>query len=1698
MERANATVGLIRTPNVPHPRRIRPAGRHIRDDILAPPSTGMFSMELRSTTRGLRHAGMSFLALAILLLAACGRGRDEPPPVQGSEPVAAESAAPTEAPTEFALTSTRAEPYQGQLALALEFNRALVGTQAFDTLIAVSDDKGAIIQGSWSLDEDGKTLRFPYIAADRTYAVRLKGELAASDGSTLDKEITKDVYTGPMEPAIGFASQGNVLPARETRGLPMVSINVKEVDVEFLRVRDDEVANFFAAYQKNGKRESYELDPRWGWYGRGGKPVAQIADSVYANRFLLSGAQNERTLNYLPIQNITELSQPGLYFATMKRAGSFSDSWETAYFFVSDIGLHTRAYKDALFVHAASLKSGQPIAGVRLAILDAKGEAVVSGETDASGNAQLAWRLDATHVLVARSGKDVSMLPFNQPALDLSDFAVAGRKQTWFEVFAWSGRDLYRPGETIRLSALLRDDDGRMIDPQPLFLRLKQPDGRTYAEARLDPRDLNYYEWSREIPADAPTGRWQVEFRTDPNTDEVTRGLTFRIEEFLPERLKLDLSAKQETLSPGEALSLRVDGAYLYGAPASGNRFTARLTLAPDPHPIETHKDFHFGDPTVELPKEARDAIDGKLDDTGHLEADIPLAEAEKAGAPVAAIVSGSLYETGGRTVTRTLKRTVWPAAVLVGLRPLFDLDEGSDANGRAGFELIRSNAAGELAAGSLKVTLVRERRNYHWTFDNDSGWHFDYTRNFEDVETKDIQLAAGEVAKFDVPVEWGNYRIDVRDTATGLVTRLPFFAGWSWNDDNRGKEARPDKVKLALDKTGYRAGDTLKVTVTPPQAGSGLLLVETDRLLYTRVIDARPGATFEIPVTEDWERHDVYITALVLRGGSAVEKTTPARAVGVVHVPMDRGERRIDVAVEAPAQMKPETDLPVTIKAPALAGRKAYVTVSAVDVGILNITRFQRPDANAWFFAQRAIGVDAYDLYGRVIESFEGGTARLRYGGDMALAALPQARRPTAKVLTVDLFSGAVELDANGEAKIALPMPDFNGTVRVSATVFADDRYGGADVETIVRAPLVAEISTPRVLAPGDRSAITLDLQNFSGSEREFDVEVSADKPLAVREGRRKAKLADGAKATLKFPLDALQGYGVGRIRVVARAGDVRVDRSFEMVVRAAWPSVMRSTPTTLESLAPVTLGSGTLDGLLADSVSARLTVSSLPPLPFASALQDLLKYPYGCLEQTTSKGFGSLLLDAQTASNLHVDGLPAEQRKARVEGAVGRIASMQIPSGHFSMWGGDGYVNELLTPYVVEFLQDARDEGFLVPEDVLQKAQQRLNDDLLSGGHPYYGYEHSDHLRFADQAYSGYVLARVNRAPLGTLRALFDNDRGKSLTALPLVHLGIALKLMGDAPRAEKAIEEAFAKKVQRPRYLGDYGSDLRDTALMIALTKRYDLSRPEYEARVFELARSLGTEQREAEAQQRRHGVRWSYLSTQEQIAIARLGKTLIKDGDTAVSGTLAIGRTAAAISPERLWSRTFDASELASGVRFSPQGDLPLYVSTDIAGVPRTAPPVDDHFVSIRRQYYTLDGKPWEPKPLKEGDALIVGLKLEARQAMPDALLVDLLPGGLEIENFNLTDAQQWADVVVQGIAIADRANAADVRHEEFRDDRYVAALNLAQGQQAHVFYLVRAVSPGTFRVPPPLVEDMYRPEIRGIGPTSPETLRVVEP
>ncbi|HVF33797.1 MAG TPA: alpha-2-macroglobulin family protein, partial [Candidatus Saccharimonadia bacterium] len=821
-------------------------------------------------------------------------------------------------------------------------------------------------------------------------------------------------------------------------------------------------------------------------------------------------------------------------------------------------------------------------------------------------------------------------------------------------------------------------------------------------------------------------------------------------------------------------------------------------------------------------------------------------------------------------------------------------------------------------------------------------------------------------------------------------------------------------------------------------------------------------------------------------------QKITPNRAVGVVHVPIARDDRRVAVGLSSPDMMRPKNPLVVKISAPGLAGRTARVRVTAVDLGVLNITRYPMPDAALWFFAQRRLGIDAHDLYSRVIEAFDGERARLRYGGDAALAALPAARRPDAGIETVDLLHEPVALDGKGEASVSIPVPDFNGTLRIRALAYSESSYGAGERDTIVRAPLVVDARTPRVLAPGDQAKLTLDLQNLSGAEQVFETTLVATGPIALERTRASSRLADQAKQTLVIGLTATGTYGVGEIRAQVRGPGVEVDRVFRVVVRPAWPAESRASATVQETPASIAPDESLRAGFVPDSVVARITVGTLPPFPFASAVRGLIGYPYGCVEQTTSRAFPLVWLDDATAVKFGLPPLAAAQRAAMLSDVFTRLASLQTETGHFGMWPGDSWVNTQMTPYVAELLLNARDAGFTIPEQVLAKALDRVNEDLLSGGNGHYEYDHAEHLRLAEMAYGSYVLARVAKAPVGTLRALYDNERAKLEAPLPLVHLGVALKLMGDLPRATAAVEEAFTRDFDRPAYLGDYGTVLRDLALMVALTHEHGLSKPEYDAKVVELARELlgrGT----GDATQ------W-HLSTQEQVAIFRLGRALLGDGNRTFAATITAGDKVEERTGESLVAREFTPAELVAGARIVPRGEGPLYVTQDAAGVPRSAPVASDDAapLRIRRSWHWPDGRAFEAESLKEGDVLVAHLIVESAETMNDALVVDLLPGGLEIENLNLTDPTQWQNVTIDGIELSQRQDAAEVRYEEYRDDRYVAAIKLYGGSTAHLFYLVRAVSPGEFTMPPPHVEDMYRPMLRAFGVARPARLTVSPP
>ena len=1570
-------------------------------------------------------------------------------------------------------------------ALAIVFASKLDPAIRYDEFIEVrrtgsaggqstaKDQPLGLVSGAWVLDDARRILYFPNTDPETQYTILVHRGLRAANGSELKANAEYQVSTRKITPAYDFASKGNILTARLTGGLPIMSVNVPEVDIEFMRVSDDRLPRFIDRFYKINTFYYYQLEH-----------FSNDLESVYLARFKTEARANARTITHIPVEQIKELQRPGLYIAVMKRPAHFDYNQRTTFFFVSDIGLHTRLYPQALDVYVNSLTSGQALADVRLELYDAKGNLLNKVFSDALGYARLTQRPARTDMLFARHGEQMTLLSFNQPALDLSEFDIKGMGQQAMATYIYSDRDLYRPGEQAHVSVLLRDHDGRAVDPLPLSVTLKQPDGKVMLKEIWTTAELGYYQKNLRLPTGAQTGNWSLEVRSDPAQKEPTQSYTLKVEEFLPERIKLELSSEQARLGAGEEFSIAIQADYLYGAPAGGNRVTAALNMHRVDHPLEQLKEFFFGDVNESGKSQRRELIDAKLDEAGRFQLRFKPAE-QSYQSPMAVRVNADVYETGGRPVSRSIQRIIWPHDALIGVRPLYE-GENAEANSSVEFEVAMLATDGtRLDAQGLEVKVIREDRNYYWEYDDNRGWHYAYNETPYAIYQQNLDLKADTRASLRFPVEYGSYLLEIRDPHTGSINRFRFRAGWNWSDRYQADSARPDKVKLSLNQPSYRAGDTLKINIVPPHAGEAVLMIESDQMLWSKRLQlAAEGGDIELKIPAEWSsRHDVYFTATVFRPGNAQDKVTPNRALGVAHLRMDKADRRLQVDLSMPEKMQPEQPLRVQVEIKDLHEQSAMVTLAAVDVGILNITDFQSPDPNQLFFAKRRYAVGAYDVYDKIIENLAGVRAKLRFGGDAALDG-ETSKRAQAKVKTVALFHGPVKVDANGRATVTLDVPDYNGTLRVMAVAFSADRFGAGEKQIVVAAPVIAEISTPRFLSSGDNSRLSLDLHNLSGADQNLRVQLEASAPLRMEAVDQQLALNNQAKTTLRFALGGGDDFGVGEITLRVRGEQIDLTRRWELGVRPAYPGVRKILHQILKPGTTLSFDTSAADKLLPKTVDAGLAISANPPLNIRDAVRGLLTYPYGCLEQTSSRAFPHLYVDANQAVELGLKAQSLAERSEHVQNAIKRLRQLQLQAGGFGLWNNQSHEESWLTPYVVDFLLVAREQGFMVPDDMLQNGLKRLHQ-MLSGrsltASRYTYSESHEHLRLASRAYAAYVLARLQRAPLGSLRNLFDKHRSEAKSGLPLIHLALALKLQGDEQRAAQGLREGVAKTRAADIYLGDYGSPLRDTAMIIHLLGKHALEINGGDELLYRLADELRARE---------------YFSTQERLALFLAARDLHQHRGKAWAASLRGEETEISLAAEQGITHILSAAQLREGIVLQSNSDIPLYTRLEISGYPTEAPAPRMEDISIARDLFTLDGKPLADRSLKVGEMLIARLVVSADQRIEHGLLVDLLPAGLEIENLNISHGQSLDGILIDGVNPSKAMTSNDIKHQEYREDRFVAAINLHAHGGLSLYYLLRAVTPGEYRVPPPFVEDMYRPEIHGIG-EAPKRMRVTQ-
>jgi hypothetical protein len=1518
-----------------------------------------------------------------------------------------------------------------------QFSESLLKRTDFSPYVAVAgQDKPA-------LSVDDQQLCVEGLQHGESYAITLREGLPSTVGENLLKTADFNIYVHDRSPFVRLVGKAYVLPKTGQQGIPLVSVNTDTLKVTIYRIGDRNLIDSVLSSDFQRNLTGYTLNDI----------ADQKGQQVWTGELAVEKELNTEITTNFPVNEAVPSLSPGVYVLSTVPGNLKEEEYNeraSQWFIVSDLGLTTYSGADGIHAFVNSLATTAAVGGVELRLLAHNNEVLAVKTTDENGRAAFEpglspgeGGLEPALLIASQPSGGYAFLNLKQTPFDLTDRGVAGRDAPQgLDAYVFTERGVYRTGETVHVTALLRNAVSIAVPVVPLTLVVTRSDGVEYRRTVVSDQGIGGRSLDVQIISSAPTGTWRVAAFTDPKRPAIGEA-TFLVEDYVPDRLEFDLTTTATSISPTSPAKISVDGRFLYGAPASGLTLDGEINIAK----------------VTELPGFAGHVFGlDEASDAEHESDTIPLAdlpETDSAGKatftatldkvpastrPLQAEIVVRMAEDGGRAVERKLTLPITPSAPLIGVKPLFTGKSLGDSD-TATFDVVMVAPDGKaVAKNGLHWQLLRVDSKYQW-YRNEGYWQYEPVKVTRRVADGTIDVSADKPGHISVPVTWGRYRLEVSTAdPQGPETVFGFDSGWY----AEASADTPDLLEIALDKPEYRPGDSMTVAVTARSAGEVTLAVIGDKLLSTTTAHVEPGtAKLQVPVGEDWGT-GAYVLATLRRPLDVEAKRMPGRAIGVQWFAIDKAAHALGVALALPDHIRPETTLRVPIKLAGLTpGDEARVVVSSVDVGILNLTNYKAPAPDDYYLGQRKLSTEIRDLYGQLIDGMQGTKGQIRSGGDSGEGEL-QGSPPTQAPLA--LYSGIVTVGPDGTVETSFEIPAFAGTVRVMAVAWSKDKVGHASGDVIVRDPVVVTATLPRFLLLGDKSTIRLDLDNVEGETGNYQVAVKADGPFSLADATKTIALDAKKRGALSLPVEA-KGVGTGTVTVsVDGPGDFALERQYALGVQTSTQILARRT------VKPLTPGQTlTLNGeLFADLVpgTGRLALSVTPSaaLDVASLLQALDRYPLGCTEQIVSRAL-PLLYANELSVNLHLavdTGLDQ-----RIADAIETVLARQGSEGAFGLWSPGGE-DPWLDAYVTDFLTRARARGFSVPDETFNLAIDRLRNYVSTAPEP----ATDGGLALA---YALYVLARNGVAPVGDVRYLADAKINDLKTATAKAEIGAALAMLGDRIRAEKVFDIAVGSLAKQPTIeIGrtDYGSLLRDAAAVVTLAAEGDAAKPILVSATLRVDAARNLVDR---------------ASTQEDAWLVLAARALGKQG---VSLNVGEG---AQTGP---YYATYDQADIEqSSVTVANTGDTPVDAVVTVSGSPTTPEPAADHGFKIERSFHTLDGADADVTYAKQNQRFVVLLKVtDAQPQFARVALLDYLPAGFEIDNPQLvssgdTGTLDWIE------------NAGTPVHTEFRDDRFTAAFDRTSSDPAvfTVAYVVRAVSPGEYVLPQAEVGDMYRPD-----------------
>ncbi|MGB8166302.1 MAG: MG2 domain-containing protein [Chthoniobacteraceae bacterium] len=1400
--------------------------------------------------------------------------------------------------------------------------------------------------------------------------------------------------------------------------------------------------------------------------------------------------------------DILGVGKTGAVLVTAEEVGKGSRPGVQAIVQVTDLGMVWKSSTNETFAHVFSLASGAPVAGVKVHLVSDENLSMAAVTTDATGMAVLPSSKNA-HWLRAENGSDLHLVPLDDDTNHLSlyrfhlPFRDADEEESTSgrQVLLFTERGVYRPGETVHLKGIIRDPrSGQARIPAGTKARLKAFDNREREILSKEVTLSAYGSIDADIPLPKGTlGTYSATLsfgKADAEEDVATH--EFEVQEYTPNAFEITIGGPK-TVVGAQPLELPVSGKYLMGKSLSKAQLSWSIEAEDRNFAPEEFDKFSFCDAIDDyrlnriLDRASHFADQGQLDlgDDGKATVATTVQLNTKAPQPRSARLLCEVTDLNQQTVSQAAELMFHASDFYLGIGELPEVVQKGD---KLAIPVVAVRTDGtpnpEPVAAKLRVTRIDWQNNRVVTDEDASETQTEPI--FKVISEQEIQTqraeqrehkwhGVGEPVANLVAGEPGLYLLEAtaKDVAgRGVITSTTFYVTGEnvteWNYRNEFQ------IELVSDKLAYLSGETARILVKTPISGDALVTIERDKVLRSFTTKLSGNApSVEIPL-QGVDAPNVFVSVMLLRGAkdSPRKFKEPDYRVGFCQLKVTRPESKLTVYVTPEKKAyQPGDTVTVSAEVYDFNGKPtvgAEVTLYAVDEGVLSLTGYETPDPLAFFNKPLPLTVSTSLTLPSLLredpeeKQFENKGYMIGGGGDLG-----EAFRKN--FVTCALWNANLRTDENGKAAATFTAPDSLTRYRVIAVVQTkQDAFGAGESAFEVNKPVMLEPALPRFANIGDKLALRAVLHNLTDIGGEVEVQLALDETATGQNLTRRLELPAHGSLAVDFPVE-FKTIGDAKWKWTARFtggdGKTAFRDAVQTTLKVGWPvAELREVKLKRVEAAETDLLKDADPAVLEGNGVVRVSLGNSRIIELRETLNQLLHYPYGCVEQTTSSTLPWIVLKDFR------DALPElarsdEQIRDSVNYGIDRLLTMQTSGGGLSYWPGGREPHFWGSAYGGLGLAMAKRAGYEVPAGPFDSLCKYLSAALRGTA------DINSRWGLGERCMAVYTLALAGRAEPAYHEVLFNKRDQLTGESRALLALAI-IESKGLATMTEELLKPLAAEGYEEDAFW----SGSRDSAIRLLAWSQFRPQDPAVDATVTEL---LG----------KREGGHW--LTTQGNawslLAFSYYLRNVEKPAPH-IDGSLAWAGKNEKFLLEKKAPLHRVEMPIAAGADRLPMNlanpdKLRIFSEVEIVAHPKSLnQPRQDQGYSIKRTYSKVndDGTLSDLKDPVIGDRVLITLRIDVRKKARYIAVNDPMPSIFEAVNPVFKSQETRAGEVLGRDWPGD--------FSELRDDRALFFADYIYPGEFTIRYLARVRAAGTATAPSAKVEEMYHPDRFGLTET----------